>query len=300
MGRCCFADGHIGEKIDDLCRNINDLERWQSGGLDRYPALKFALETALMDLEHRGDRILYPSEFSIGQNGIPINGLVWMGNKVEMKTRIREKLNDGFNCLKMKIGAIDLEDELELLGSIRKEFGANDLILRVDANGAFEPDQAKEVLKELSELDIHSIEQPIAAGRFEAMAELCANTPTPIALDEELIGLNSTDTRANVIDTIKPQVVILKPSLVGGISGSMAWIELAESRNIGWWVTSALESNIGLNAIAQWTATLNNGMHQGLGTGQLFTNNYESPLEIENGHLFYRPERPWKLDELLD
>lgn len=289
----------IGEKVDELCRNINDLKHWQGSALEHYPALRFALEMALLCLKNKGSKQLFPSEFTLGLKGIPINGLVWMGNKREMKARIAEKLAAGSRCLKMKVGAIGWQDELELLKAIRSEFGAQELVLRVDANGAFQPNEAMEVLKELAELDVHSIEQPIAAGRYEAMAELCEKTPTPIALDEELIGLINLETRLNVIDTIKPQYIILKPSLLGGFASSRHWIDLAKKLNIGWWVTSALEANIGLNAIAQWTATLDSEMYQGLGTGQLFTNNFECPLQIEKGELFYRPEKEWLLNELL-
>jgi len=306
IGECSLIPGlspeapeSIGEKVDELCRNINDLERWQGGALIQYPALNFALETALLDLDRRGSRVLYPSEFTIGKKGIPINGLVWMGDKREMKSRISEKLDAGFSCLKMKIGAINIKDELRLLKNIRKEFNKKDLVLRVDANGAFDPDNALAILDQLADLKVHSIEQPIAAGRYEAMAELCAKAPIPIALDEDLIGLNNLETRRNVIDTIKPQYIILKPSLLGGLKSCVQWIEIAEERNIGWWVTSALESNIGLSAIAQWTATLKTEMYQGLGTGQLFTNNFESPLEIEKGKLYFRPEKEWQVDELL-
>ncbi len=306
IGECSLIPGlsmeapeSIGEKVDELCRNIHDLKYWQDQGLVQYPSLRFALETALLDLEHRGARILFPSEFTIGRSGIPINGLVWMGDKSEMKAGIAEKLKSGFRCLKIKIGAIAVKDELELLRGIRKEFNEKDLVLRVDSNGAFTPDEALDILKKLADLKIHSIEQPIAAGRYEAMAELCEKTPIPIALDEDLIGKLSLETKRNLLDSIKPQNIVLKPSLVGGFKSSEQWIELAEERKIGWWITSALESNIGLNAIAQWTATLNSKMYQGLGTGQLFSNNFESPLEIEKGKLFYRPEKSWQVDDLL-
>lgn len=290
----------VAEKIDELCRNINDLPLWQGSALEHYPALRFALEMALLCLKNKGSKQLFPSPFTIGTKGIPVNGLIWMGTAQEMKQRIRAKLDDGFACLKMKIGAIGWQDELDLLKTIRREYTSHDLVLRVDANGAFQPNEAAEVLKELAELDIHSIEQPIAAGRYEAMSELCEETPVPIALDEELIGLINLETRVNVIETIKPQYIILKPSLLGGFASSQHWIDLAEKRNIGWWVTSALEANIGLNAIAQWTATLGSDLHQGLGTGALFKNNFKCPLEVEGGHLFYRPEKVWELDGILE
>lgn len=210
---------------------------------------------------------LFPSEFTKGNKSISINGLVWMGDKAFMKTQIEEKLKTGFTCIKMKIGAIDFKTELNLLKSIRKEFSSKEIELRVDANGAFGSDEALEKLKQLSELDLHSIEQPIKQGQLEEMAKLCDVTPLPIALDEELIGVFSTEEKKQVLDIVNPQYIILKPSLIGGFKGSDTWIELAEKKDINWWITSALESNIGLNAIAQYTFSLQNNLPQGLGTG---------------------------------
>jgi len=239
---------------------------------------------------------LFYSEFTKGKQSIPINGLVWMGDKEFMKRQIKEKLAAGFSCIKMKIGAIDFETEIDLLKSIRKEFSATEIELRVDANGGFTPKNALEKLKRLSELEIHSIEQPIKQGQFEEMAMLCEKTPLPIALDEELIGVFSIERKRKIIQTIQPQFIILKPSLVGGFKGSEEWIELANSHNIAWWITSALESNVGLNAIAQWTFTLNNTMPQGLGTGGLYTNNFDSPLEIQKGSLHYNNSKKWNFN----
>ena len=227
--------------------------------------------------------------FSKGKEGIPINGLIWMGNFDEMYHRIEEKMKAGFRCIKLKIGAIDFEKELELLAHIRQHFSPEQIELRVDANGAFSPTDALEKLKQLSEYQLHSIEQPIRAGQWEEMAKLCEQTPFPIALDEELIGVNDRATKEALLDTIRPQYIILKPSLHGGISGSEEWIEMAAERGIGSWVTSALESNIGLNAIAQWTATLMPTLPQGLGTGLLFTDNIDYPLHIEGDCLWYDP-----------
>ena len=218
-----------------------------------------------------------------------------MGNADFMKSQIKEKLAAGFSCIKMKIGAIDFETELQLLKSIRKEYSVNDIELRVDANGAFTPATALEKLKRLAEFELHSIEQPIKQGQFEAMAKLCEVTPLPIALDEELIGVFNTEDKKKVLETIQPQYIILKPSLVGGYAGSSEWISLASTQNINWWITSALESNVGLNAIAQWTHTLQSNLPQGLGTGSLYTNNFDSPLTIQNGALQYNAEKVWNV-----
>jgi L-alanine-DL-glutamate epimerase-like enolase superfamily enzyme len=222
--------------------------------------------------------------------------LVWMGDQQFMKSQIQEKLNSGFSCIKMKIGAIDFDAEVALLKSIRKEFSSNEIELRVDANGAFKPKNALEKLKILSELDLHSIEQPIRQGQLQDMALLCEKTPLPIALDEELIGVFSTQEKQEVIKMVKPQFIILKPSLVGGFGGTTEWIDIAKKNNVNWWITSALESNIGLNAIAQFTHTLKNKLPQGLGTGGLFTNNFESPLEVKNGTLHYNNSNKWNFN----
>jgi L-alanine-DL-glutamate epimerase-like enolase superfamily enzyme len=221
-----------------------------------------------------------------------------MGSETFMKDQIKEKLKAGFNCIKMKIGAIDFDTELNLLKSIRQEFSAGDIELRVDANGAFSPEQALEKLKQLSDYDLHSIEQPIKPGQFEVMAKLCEQTPLPIALDEELIGAFSVTKQTELLQMINPQYIILKPSLVGGWSGSEQWIGIANDLDIGWWITSALESNVGLNAIAQWTYSLKSSLPQGLGTGGLFTNNFESPLQVKNGTLQHLINNDWNLTNL--
>lgn len=254
--------------------------------LAKWPAIRFALETALIDLANGGAKNLFPSPFSNGEAGIPINGLIWMGTPGEMSRQIEEKLEAGFSCLKMKIGAIDFEAEYKILKRLRKEFPENELELRVDANGAFSPAKAPRVLEQLAKLDIHSIEQPIAAGQWQEMAALSESSPLPIALDEELVGITEATEQKKMISTIRPHYIILKPSLTGGFLASQQWIDVAREHDTGWWVTSALESNIGLNAIARWTYTLNNPMHQGLGTGQVFTNNIESRLKIEHGQLW--------------
>lgn len=253
-----------------------------------YPSMLFGVETALAQLS-RTDGLLYDTPFSHGEEGIPINGLVWMGTHDEMLSRLKEKLALGFRCVKLKIGAIDFAKELDLIQHIRKHFSREEVELRVDANGGFTPDVALERLQELARYDIHSIEQPIMAHQWSEMAQLCQLSPLPIALDEELIGVNSTDEKIRLLDTIKPQYIILKPSLHGGVAGAREWIALANERGIGSWITSALESNIGLNAIAQLAADIYGPqitMPQGLGTGMLFTDNIPMPLEIRNDCLW--------------
>lgn len=253
-----------------------------------YPSMLFGVETALAQLS-RTDGLLYDTPFSHGEEGIPINGLVWMGTHDEMLSRLKEKLALGFRCVKLKIGAIDFAKELDLIQHIRKHFIREEVELRVDANGGFTPDVALERLQELARYNIHSIEQPIMAHQWSEMAQLCQLSPLPIALDEELIGVNSTDEKIRLLDTIKPQYIILKPSLHGGVAGTREWIALANERGIGSWITSALESNIGLNAIAQLAANIYGSkitMPQGLGTGMLFTDNIPMPLEIRNDCLW--------------
>lgn len=251
-----------------------------------YPSILFALETAFRHLQ-TGSYALWDTPFGRGEAGIPINGLIWMGNYRQMLEQIETKMQAGFRCIKLKIGAIDFEQELALLRHIRAHFRAAEVELRVDANGAFDPADALEKLKRLSDFDLHSIEQPIRAGQYEEMARLTAETPLPIALDEELIGWHRAADKGQLLDTIRPQYIILKPSLHGGMSGGEEWIEEARKREIGWWITSALESNIGLNAIAQWCATFDNPLPQGLGTGALFTDNVAMPLEIRKDCLWY-------------
>jgi o-succinylbenzoate synthase len=252
-------------------------------------SVRFALETALQDLQNKSRQILFPSDFTEGKKGISINGLIWMGNPEFMLQQIQEKLEAGFRCIKLKIGSLDFEKELEILSSIREKYDASQVTLRVDANGAFQPDEAKEKLQRLAQFDLHSIEQPIATGQWEKMAAICNESPIPVALDEELIGIHDKNEKERLLKTIRPQFLILKPSLHGGFSGCKGWIELAETRDIGWWVTSYLESDVGLNAIAQWTFQQNAKGYQGLGTGQLFTNNILSPLEIRGEKLWFNP-----------
>ena len=255
------------------------------------PSIRFALETAILDLRNGGKKKILGYDFFEGKKNIAINGLIWMGGKDFMLSQIKEKLSNGFDCIKMKIGAINFQQELDLLSYIRERFSKHQITLRVDANGAFSPNEALKKLQKLSHYDIHSIEQPIAAGNWAAMQQLCAATPIPIALDEELIGVKN---KAELLDAIQPQHIILKPTLLGGILETKEWVQLAEERKIGWWMTSALESNVGLNAIAQLADSLESTIPQGLGTGKLYENNLDSPLEIERGHIKYNNQINWE------
>lgn len=286
------------EKLNWLCTHINEDKKYLLGKLSEFPSIQFGLETVLQSLNSDNPFELFPSKFIDAKDKIPINGLIWMGEKDFMKEQIDEKVERGFSCIKLKIGAIDFAKELDLIRFIRNHFSAKELELRVDANGGFSPSEAMEKLKILSQYDIHSIEQPIEKGQTKEMAELCKKTPLPIALDEELIGVFSTDEKRQLLTDIKPQYIILKPSLIGGFSGTQEWIDLAKERNINWWITSALESNIGLNAIAQWTYTKQTTMPQGLGTGSLYTNNIDSPLVVDGENLVYNRKLTWNISEL--
>ncbi len=263
-----------------------------------FPSIQFGLEQAFLSLKGKDTFELFSSDFTKSKATIPINGLIWMGDKGFMKKQISEKLQTGFTTIKLKIGAIDFKTEINLIKNIRNEFSKEEIELRVDANGAFSPKDALNKLEELADLGIHSIEQPIKAGQTKEMANLCKTTPLPIALDEELIGIFDLEKKQELLEQIKPQYIILKPSLVGGIKGTNEWINLAHKMNIGWWITSALESNIGLNAIAQYTYQLGVNMPQGLGTGELFTNNFESPLQVKNGNLQYDNTISWDIENL--
>ena len=282
------------EKLQWVIDNIHlgRSELWDK--LRDFPSIQFGVEQAFLSIESDDPMILFPSKFTEGTASIAINGLVWMGDERFMKEQIDEKIAQGFSCVKLKIGAIDFDRELGLLQYIRSHYTADEIELRVDANGGFDKSNALNKLFKLYELQIHSIEQPIKQGQYDSLSVLCKETPLPIALDEELIGLVNLSDKENLLDRIKPQYLILKPSLVGGFKGSLEWIQLAEARGIGWWITSALESNIGLNAIAQWTFTLQSAMPQGLGTGGLYTNNIEAPLEVLEGALWYNPTVKWE------
>ncbi len=280
--------------------------RLKPEALNDWPSIRFGFETAQLHLQNGDFSRLFDTPFSHGIEGIEINGLVWMNSYEVMLEELKSKIESGFSCIKIKIGAVDFEDELKLIQHIRNQFSAVDITIRVDANGAFSPEEASAKLDALAKLQIHSIEQPIKAGQWREMEKLCRNTPIPIALDEELIGLNTSVKRQEMMAAIKPQAVILKPSLVGGFEVCDEWIDLCEKNNAFWWATSALESNIGLNAIAQYTASkilpLNSPpkgdgsvLAQGLGTGLLYENNFPSPLEIRGSKLFYNSDNSWEI-----
>ncbi|TBN06681.1 o-succinylbenzoate synthase [Hyunsoonleella flava] len=284
------------EKLKWTCQNIDKGLKFLNSKLIEFPSIQFGLEMAFKSLRAEQTFELFSSDFTNGKASIPINGLIWMGSKRFMQQQIADKIDAGFRCIKMKIGAIDFEVEVELLKSIRKEFTSKDIELRVDANGAFGADEALEKLNTLSDFDLHSIEQPIKQGQIEEMSRLCEITPLPIALDEELIGVFDVTKKAELLQTIRPQYIILKPTLVGGYQGSDSWIAFAEKNDIGWWITSALESNIGLNAIAQYTFNKQVTLPQGLGTGGLFTNNFDAPLYVSDGGLYYDRSKNWKIN----
>lgn len=300
IGECGILRGLSADDRPDyeaqLQYTCNNIEK----GLDvlyseneEFPSIQIGLEMAFKSLEAKDPFILFPSNFSKGNDSIPINGLIWMGDKSFMNQQIKQKIADGFDCIKLKIGAIDFQTELDILKGIRQNFSESDIEIRVDANGAFSIDSALEKLKRLSDYKLHSIEQPIKPNQWEDMAKLCEKTPLAIALDEELIGVFNEDKKQELLRVINPQYIILKPSFIGGFKGSDTWINLAEKQNIGWWITSALESNVGLNAIAQYTYLKEVTMPQGLGTGSLFTNNISSPLTVKNGTLQYNTNLNW-------
>jgi o-succinylbenzoate synthase len=284
------------EKLQWVCENIKLGEEilWQK--LRNYPSIQFGIEMAFLSLRSKNPFELFPSDFTDGKKAMEINGLIWMGKEAEMQRQIKDKIASGFTCVKLKIGAINFEEELQLLNGIRSKFSEKEIEIRVDANGAFNSNDALVKLNQLAGYDLHSIEQPIATKQYDSMSELCKITPIPIALDEELIGITELAEKEELLLKIKPQYLIFKPSFIGGFKGTLEWINLAKKHNIGWWITSALESNIGLNAIAQFTFMQNNRMPQGLGTGGLYTNNFDSPLEVKNGKLQYNNEINWNVN----
>ena len=285
----CDAIPNYGEVLQGFCDDVCRTGQIDYEALRPYPSMLFGLETALLDLRSQESGVLFDTAFSRGEVGIPINGLVWMGSYEEMLQRMEEKLEKGFGCVKLKIGAIDFERELDLVKRIRQRFSFHDVELRLDANGAFPYEEALYKLELLSQYAIHSIEQPIRQKQWAFMAELCRESPLPIALDEELIGVNDPEMKSHMLGIIKPRYIVLKPSLHGGMAGCREWIAAAKEMGIGSWITSALESNIGLNAIAQFTSDVYGDdirMPQGLGTGQLFTDNIPMPLEIRGDRLW--------------
>jgi O-succinylbenzoate synthase len=287
-------------QLDHVCKLISRGEMDPAQELPSLPGIRFALEGALRDLEQGGERLLFDSDFSKGEAGILVNGLIWMGDRAFMIKQVRDKLDQGFRILKLKVGALDLNEELELLAWIRSEYGAGDLEIRLDANGAWSPEEAPVRMARFARFGIHSIEQPIGPGQIEAMSALCKDPSIPVALDEELIGITRMEERRQLMEKIRPDFIILKPGLLGGFSLAQQWIDLAESVGAAWWITSALESSIGLSAISQWTYQLGVSMPQGLGTGMLYSNNIQSPLHIEGNQLWYRPERGWDLQSIID
>lgn len=306
IGECSLIPGLsidnptlIEQKIQVLIAELNAGHALSDLFFDDFPALRFAYETAVIDLQAEQERILFPTVFSSGERGLSINGLIWMGSPASMMEQVSAKVDAGFKILKLKVGAIDFDDEVRILSMIRSSYSKVDLEIRLDANGAWEADEAIEKLNRLAEFHIHSLEQPIKAGNYYKMAKVCSVSPISIALDEELIGVKGEKQKKTMLNIIKPQYIIIKPSLLGGFKESEEWISFARAAKIPWWITSALESNIGLNAIAQWTATKHTSMAQGLGTGQLFSNNIPSPLKIIKDKLWYKTEEGWDVSKLI-
>jgi o-succinylbenzoate synthase len=282
-----------------FCERINEGRTDPCSAAGIHPGICFAAETACRDLETGGVRALFNTGFTRGSEGIPVNGLIWMGDKDTMTDRIRKKLESGFRVLKMKVGALDFRVEKEILKEVRRKYGPGELEIRLDANGAWDPAEAMDKLQVLHRFGIHSVEQPVKPGQPAVMAGLCRNSPIPVALDEELIGVAGMTGKVSLLENIRPAYIILKPGLLGGWGACEEWIRAAGEKDTGWWITSSLESNIGLNAIAQWTSELGVAHPQGLGTGSLYANNIPSPLKMKGGSLWHDPGIPWNL-EMLD
>jgi o-succinylbenzoate synthase len=300
VGECGYLYGLSADNfetydmaLNDCTENIHRYTDRYPQVFSKYPSLIFAVEQALLDLQNQGKRILFNSGFVNNKKPIEINGLIWMDNAANMIKQAVEKINNGFKCIKMKIGAIDFQEEINVIEYINNKYGKN-IEIRVDANGAYNFEEAIEKLNVLKTYNIHSIEQPLKKGDCDNYKKLCEMKIIPVALDEELIGVNTYEEKKKLIEHIKPQYLVLKPSLLGGFSACEEWINIARENSCGWWITSALESNIGLNAIAQWTYTLNTNIPQGLGTGSLYINNIQSPLEVNNGKLYYNRHKSWQ------
>jgi o-succinylbenzoate synthase len=283
-------------KLKDICSKIHLGFKILSQELEEYPSILFGLESAYRSFHSIDPFVFSKSNLINGNDSLPINGLIWMGEKSFMKNQIKEKIQSGFNCIKIKIGALDFKLECDLLSWLRSEYLESDLEIRLDANGSFSLSSAFNKLQKLSDFKIHSIEQPIKTKQWHEMAFLCEKSPIPIALDEELVGMCNFTDQKRMLKDIKPQYIIIKPSLIGGLKKSNDWVKLAESLKIKWWCTSALESNIGLNIIAQWIFLKTPMVTQGLGTGMLFSNNIESPYSIERGYLKYNSKKTWNTD----
>ncbi len=281
----------MAEKLTEVCTYINEKKNIADLNdvlqLKEFPSIQFAFECAFEKLKYLEPELLFPSEFTLGKKGIPINGLVWMASSEDMLQQVEVKVNEGYTCIKLKIGALDFDEECRMLEKIRKQYSAHKITIRVDANGAFALEDAKQKISDLRRFELHSIEQPIKAKHYDAMQQLCAETKIPIALDEDLIGVDA-NTKNKLLNFINPQFIILKPTLLGGFKACDSWIYSASKYNIGWWLTSALESNIGLNAIAQYCGKLNLNIPQGLGTGALYSNNFNSMTLIDQGMLCYK------------
>ena len=296
LGECGPIEGlsieSVNKMMDQLKKVQKSINNLSSLDLSLFPSIQFGIESALKDLKNGGKRIIFQNSFLHG-NPIKINGLIWMGNKDFMVNQIKSKIEKGFSCLKLKIGSIDFKEEISILKNIRKQFNSKVLEIRVDANGAFSTKDVLQKLDTLGKLEIHSIEQPIAVNQWDYLKEICEKTPIPIALDEELIQFKKE--KNEFIKYISPHFLVLKPTLIGGFEATKEWINIAEEKNIKWWVTSALESNVGLNAIAQFSANYQLNLHQGLGTGQLFSNNIPSPLVVKGEYIFYEKNKTWDL-----
>ena len=287
------------ERLADVCDRLNRGASPAELELAEFPALTFGLEMAWRDWQRGGIRQLFENEFSAGRRPIPIHCLIWMGAPAEMLRQVHHKVSQGHTCLKLKVGALDFGAECALLAEIRRHYPPERIELRLDANGAFTPAVALERLEALAQFHIHSIEQPLKPGQGPALAALCANSPVKVALDEELIGISSRPQRSELLAEIKPDYLVLKPALLGGLAAAEEWIRLAEEAGIGWWINSALESNIGLNALSQWTSSLNPATAQGLGTGQLYANNIPSPIKPVRGSLVYDTTVGWDVSEIV-
>ena len=283
----------LQQQLESIQPSVHELLKIVPPG---FPSIRFGLETAFLDLMNGGERKIYPNSFCSG-SPIPINGLVWMGDLDSMLQQVSLKISQGFRCIKIKVGGLNFEKECDILQYIRSKYFREGITIRLDANGAFKPEEAMHKLNVLARYNIHSIEQPVKAG-LEIMEELCRKSPIPVALDEELIGIEAVVDKQKLLDRIKPQYIILKPTLHGGLLSCAEWIALAEERSIGWWITSALESNVGLNAIWQITANYAITLPQGLGTGQIYEDNIESPLSVSKGEIFYDRNKLWSLQEL--
>jgi len=300
----------VGLSIDDrpdfeahlahICAEINQGRPLADFDLADFPALAFGLETAYLDLQGGGQHLLFDTPFSRGQAALRLHGLIWMADRAGLLKQIQQKMAEGFRVLKLKVGALAFADECAVLATIREAYSPEQVEIRLDANGAFNPEIAPARLEQLAQYAIHSIEQPLKPGQWSALADLCAHSPVDIALDEELIGLKTKADKRTLLETVKPQYLVLKPTLIGGLAAAEAWIALAETFGAGWWVNSALESNIGLNAIAQWTSSLNTAVVQGLGSGQLYRNNIPSPLNLVKTGLVYDPQARWDLSMIVD